>query len=115
MATNRGITYPLALENGGLKVSSDYDLLRESIYSVLETRPGERIMRPTYGTPDLVFQAIANIAVVAEQVRISLDNQIPQVDFEVVGTVDEGGAITLMVNWTVGALPQTPIYYRLLV
>ena len=72
MATIRSFTYPFALENGGLKLSEDYDVIRQRILQILETRPWERVMQPLYGTPDFVFNAYPSVAIVVERVQISL-------------------------------------------
>lgn len=65
--TLRSITYPLSLSNGGsLSLSSDADTVKEQIISVLETRPGERIMQPLYGVRDRVLSALAPSVVVSD-------------------------------------------------
>jgi hypothetical protein len=113
-AINRGLSYPLALSDGGLSVSTDLDLIRQAICSVLETRPFERIMRPRYGLSDLTFEAHPNPSIIAERVRQALEVQIADVDFVVTGTIEESGAYTLSVQWAVDELPQPPIEYRLI-
>jgi hypothetical protein len=109
----RGFAYPLTLENGGLKTSTDLDLIRESIYSVLETRPFERVMRSRYGTADLVFDAYASAGVIAERVRQSLELQIREASFEVLGTLLDSGEASLEIRWSVATLPQPAIRYKL--
>lgn len=114
MPNTRGLTYPLQIVNGGLKTSTDIDLLREAIYSVLETVPSERVMQYTYGTPQLVFDAISSFNVVLEIIRQALETQIPEVSrFEVLGDIDDEGVGRVTINWAVGELPQVPIQYQL--
>lgn len=56
----RGIRFPFRFSErtGGTEESSDLDRIRESIIQILETRPGERLMRPEFGSrvKDLVFE-----------------------------------------------------------
>jgi hypothetical protein len=113
MAVIRSFTYPFTLENGGLKLSEDYDVIRERILQVLETRPWERVMQPLYGTPDFVFNAYPSVAIVVERVRISLVTQIAGVTFEVSGDLAEDGMCSLTVNWAVDRVDQPPLQFRL--
>ncbi|HEY9735485.1 MAG TPA: hypothetical protein V6D06_04355 [Trichocoleus sp.] len=113
MATVRGLSYPLTLQNGGLQTSTDLSLILQAIYSVLETRPYERIMRPRYGTSDLAFVAHPSPAVIAERTRQALELQIAGVSFTTTGSIDENGAYTLTVDWAVNEIQQPPIRYAL--
>ena len=58
MAFFRGLSYPLEVVNGNLKLSEDAQLATEHIYSVLETRPYERVMRADYGLQDNTFETM---------------------------------------------------------
>jgi hypothetical protein len=114
MAIKRGIRYPLQIVNGSLAVSTDFDLLREAIFSVLETRPLERVLALSYGTPSYIFDTIRDPGVICEQIRISLATQIPGVDsFSVTGSIAEDGVMDVQVKWTVDSIEQPPIGYRL--
>ncbi len=113
MATIRSFTYPFALENGGLKLSEDYDVIRQRILQILETRPWERVMQPLYGTPDFVFNAYPSVAIVVERVQISLETQLQGVEFEVSGSLSEDGICALTVNWAVDQFEQPPLMFRL--
>lgn len=114
LANIRGLSYPLRLINGGLAVSTDLDLIKESIFSVLETIPSERVMQYTYGTPHLVFDSVPSFGVVLETIRQALESQIPEVDrFDISGNIDEDGIGRVEILWTVNDLPQVPIQYQL--
>ncbi|NJR40954.1 MAG: hypothetical protein HC781_21595 [Leptolyngbyaceae cyanobacterium CSU_1_4] len=113
MAVLRSLTYPLTLENGSLKLSEDFDVLKERIFQVLETVPYERVMQPTYGTPSFVFNTYPSIWIVVERVRISLTTQIPECEFEVSGKLGEDGVCSLAISWQARQVPQPPIAYRL--
>lgn len=114
LANIRGLSYPLRLINGGLAVSTDLNLIKESIFSVLETIPSERVMQYPYGTPHLVFDTVPTFGVVLEIIRQALETQIPEVTrFEILGDIDEEGVGRVTINWEVDSLPQVPIQYQL--
>ena len=101
--------YPIQLDsNGRIKLSYDTDCDRDAIFSVLETRPGERIERPTYGTPDFVFEGLTNAVAIPSRVEAALTDQISTVDsFEVTGAVQDEGILTMEISYFVGGDPQT--------
>ena len=67
----RGLGFPFRFSErtGGTEESSDLEHIRESILQILGTRPGERFMRPEFGSrvKDLVFEQ--NDAVLKALVR----------------------------------------------
>lgn len=109
----RGVSYPLTISNGSLQLSTDIQLIKESIFSVLETRFFERIMRPGYGTPDLIFDAIPSNEFALQQIRMALETQIEDVDFDVTGTMLDSGQMFINIEWTVNEIPQPIIKYLL--
>lgn len=110
----RGLRYPLTIINGGLAVSTDFDLIKEAIFSVLETRIFERVMRGNYGTPSFIFETIQDPNVICEQIRISLATQIPELDeVNVTGSISEDGVMQVQILWRVDGIDQPPIGYRL--
>ena len=56
----QGLKFPFQFseQTGTPMQSSDLDRINESIMQILETRPGERLMRPDFGSKvkDLVFE-----------------------------------------------------------
>lgn len=47
----KGIRFPFTVnEHGGVKMSESIDRINESIFIILETRKGSRLMLPTYGS-----------------------------------------------------------------
>lgn len=115
----RGLTYPLTLDGkGGLKTSSDLDLVKEHIYSVLETLPFERIMRAHYGLNNQVMNAIDS-TLIDLQVKRALEEEVVEVEsFDVVNlsTPDDlaNGIYNLSIYWTFeGQKPQAPLNIRL--
>lgn len=112
MANLRGIAYPLAIANGSLVLATDTDLIKGHIISVLETEPLERVMRPGYGTPDFLFNAVQDIHLIAQYVRQALEREIAAT-FEVTGSLDDSGAGVLSVLWSVDGVPQPPLNFEL--
>ena len=113
MANTRGISYRLTVVNGTLTTSEDIDLIRDHIFSVLETEPGERVMQLRYGTPDFLFQGIQDINVIAQLVRQQLEAEIDEATFAVTGRINDAGGSALAVNWSVQGIPQAPLNFEL--
>jgi phage baseplate assembly protein W len=80
-----GWAFPIQLDDGGqiAAVAGD-DLVRQSIWSILATAPGERVMRPTFGCglTDLVFapNSAMTHGLVATHVRDALLEFEPRID-----------------------------------
>jgi len=89
---------------GGMEESSDLDRIRESIFQILETRPGERLLRPEFGSrvKDLVFEQ--NDAVLKGLLRFHITDAIKRWEKRVVVT-----------NVSFDAPPETTDVNRLLV
>lgn len=113
MATLRTLAYPLAVKNGSLALSEDFDTIRDAIFSVLECRPGERVMKPRFGSPDFVFDAVQHPQAVLSRIQTALEEQIPDVEFAVGGNVLDDGAFNVQINWSVEQVPQVPIQFLL--
>ena len=88
----RGWSFPvLADGDGRIRMTGSDDSIRQSIWSILATAPGERVMRPDFGCPlqDLVFAVNddATAAEVSAAVREALAIWEPRVDvIDVVAT-----------------------------
>jgi len=84
----RGIRFPFRFfeRTGGTEESSDLDRIRESILQILETRPGERLMRPEFGSrvKDLVFEQ--NDAVLKGLLRFHITDAIRRWEKRVTAT-----------------------------
>lgn len=81
----QGLAFPvLPNENGTMARSSGAEKVRESIWLILSTATGERLMQPDFGCAvhDLVFQAnTATIrSAMADKVRKALEDWEPRID-----------------------------------
>ncbi len=91
-----------------VQMVSEIDDIKESIFLILETYPGERIMQPEFGCylKRLVFEKIDDSLVIRinEAIGKALLHFEPRVSFidaEVVTTDDLAGIVTLQVNFSV--------------
>lgn len=108
----QGIAYPLTISDGQLSTATDADLVRQQIFSVLETRPHERVMRPRYGMPDLLFNAIVP-GILGVAIQQALVAEIRQGVFEAaLADYDYEGGFAVEVRWSLSGIPQPPINFE---
>ena len=115
-STLRALTYPLLLDgNGGLRLSSGVEVVRDELVSVLETWNYERVMNAAYGLPpSLIFSAYTSNSVVVERIRQSIRRSVrhPGLEYSVSGQIEESGAVLVSIHWLHNGLPQPPLEYR---
>jgi len=101
-ATLQGPSYPLELDGkGGLKLSSNYDRLGEQILEVLQTRIGERLYRPFFGIPELLFETIDEYTL-SQTIRSQLEASLPITpNLSVAVELFEDGRVAIMVGYSV--------------
>jgi phage baseplate assembly protein W len=79
-----GWAFPIKPAGGGIPLASGPDKIRQSIWLILSTAPGERPMRPDFGCGihDLVFMAntVALRGLVQAKVREALVKWEPRID-----------------------------------
>ena len=95
----RGLSYPLQINGGGLKISSNSDRIYEQILEVLETRVGERIMRQFFGIPDLIFESFSEDLLrntIIKQIRESLPIEI-ETDMDL--SISEEGYVIIYLKY----------------
>lgn len=91
----KGWQFPVALDEGGALAVAEYEeSVRQSIWVILGTAKGERVMRPDFGCGiyDMVFGVNSSTAAseAAEEVRDALVSFEPRID--VLGVeVEPGG------------------------
>ena len=80
-----GITFPMELDElGKVKISRYEEAVRQSVWIILGTAPGERLMRPDFGCGihNLVFapNSAATIGKVVSEVTSALIEWEPRID-----------------------------------
>ncbi len=115
----RGCTFPMGVNlRGGIKQSNQTQKVRESIFIILSTQQGERLMRPTFGSKlnSLVFApnniATANLA--RHYVETSLTTWEPRIDLNeiIVENDNRHGRLLIHIHYTIKATlePQNLVY-----
>jgi hypothetical protein len=99
-----GISYPIQIENGNLKLVSDEDLYQGHILSLLETRPFERVMLPGYFTPDQLFQSYDQLVPDNTKLELILTRWIPQCVFTVKSQYSNNGEVAVSIYWSVPSI-----------
>ena len=115
-ASIRGIRYPLAVENGNLAVSTDYELISQQIRSVLETRYYERVMIADYGIGDYVLEILDPGLINSAIQTAILQNVDGLTDLSVLGdwkTSGDDGLYLVYIQYSVGGTPQPPLNFTL--
>jgi phage baseplate assembly protein W len=93
----RGWAFPVKVdEKGGVIRLSEYERdIRESIWIILSTSKGERVMRPDFGCGihDLVFEVIntTTMTEIENNVRQALAVFEPRIDVLKLGVLSDGG------------------------
>lgn len=110
--TMRGLKYPLELDGaGGLKLSSNYARIGEQIREVLETRIGERVFRPFFGLPEIMFETIDEYTL-AQSIKSQLLSALPVVpELDVRVSLREDGGANIVVVYSVEGSEQALIRY----
>ena len=111
----RGLTYPLTIANGGLATSVDFDLVREHVLSVVETRWYERVMRANYGTEDFIFEVLKP-ALINSQMQSAIENNVPEIEAVNVNgdwTRSDSGLYRIIITYYVEGVLQPPLSFTL--
>ena len=110
--TLQGLKYPLELDGkGGLKLSSNYARIGEQILEVLQTRIGERISRPFFGLPEMMFETIDEYAL-AQSIKSQLLSSIPVLlELDVRASLREDGSANIVVRYSVEGSEQALVRY----
>ncbi len=78
--TRTSFTFPLAVKNGSLALSSDADRDQQDIFATALTRLGERVLRPfTAGTANFVFDSVNTPNLIAKKLDIAIEHQCPSI------------------------------------
>jgi phage baseplate assembly protein W len=98
-----GWGFPVQLDDTGAIITAQYDeSVRQSIWIILGTAKGERVMRPNFGCGiyDLVFEvnSASTSGKVAQAVREALLVQEPRIDVRDVQVTAQGDGDTLYIH-----------------
>lgn len=104
-----GLAFPIELdENNQLKISRYEMAVQQSIWTILGTAKGERMMRPDFGCGihDFVFSAnsASTIAQIVSEVRQSLIEWEPRIDIldiDVTPDENEDSKLLIIINYQV--------------
>ncbi len=95
----RGWTFPVRLheKEGTIRFSEHERDIQESIWIILSTRKGERVMRPDFGCGihDLVFEVINTTTLTDIEVRVreALAEFEPRIDVTQVSALSDGAGV----------------------
>lgn len=113
----RGWAFPVDASAGDVNMVAGADDIRQAIRLILETEPGERVMRTEFGAglASLVFEPITSrlLALVRNQVETALIRWEPRIDIDGVNvSADQaaGGVLRIEIAYRVRA---TNTFYNL--
>jgi uncharacterized protein len=98
-----GLGFPIQFDGSGAIVTAQYEeSVRQSIWIILGTSKGERVMRPDFGCGiyDLMFEvtSASTSGKVAQEVREALLVQEPRIDVRDVQVEVPGNGEMLLIN-----------------
>jgi len=104
-----GLSFPVTLNDKGQIILTEYEgAVRQSIWTILGTAKGERMMRPDFGCGihDFVFSAnsASTVAQIVSEVRQSLIEWEPRIDIlDINVTLDENedSKLLIIINYQV--------------
>jgi phage baseplate assembly protein W len=93
----RGWAFPIAPDAGGeTELVADAEDVRQAVLLILETEPGERVMRPDFGAGlrGLVFEPVnaSTLALVRHRVEQALTTWEPRIAVDLVEVTAAGAA-----------------------
>jgi phage baseplate assembly protein W len=108
----QGLKYPLELDgDGGLKLSANYTRIGEQILEMLDTRIGERVYRPFFGIPELLFETIDEYAL-AQSLKSQLLGFLPVItELDVKVALLESGGANIVVFYSVAGGESAMVKY----
>lgn len=98
-----GWNYPVSLENGEVALARHEEDIRQAIRIILETAPGERLMRPDFGCGihDYVFAPnnVRTAGLIRFHVETALRRWEPRIDLESVSVrPDPDAPATILID-----------------
>ena len=109
----RGLTFPIQIgSQGGISLTTEVDEIMQAIRVILATTPGQRVMRPTFGSRlhELIFEPNdqETAALAARYAREALNMWEPRINLiSVVGIPDDshhmGSVLQLHIDFEIKA------------
>jgi uncharacterized protein len=104
-----GWRWPMAIDSqGGVALVHEEADIREAIINILQTAPGERVMRPEYGCAihDLIFAPMnaRTMGLIVRHVQQALGRWEPRIevpDVEVDVDTDDDGRVLIQVRYRI--------------
>jgi phage baseplate assembly protein W len=97
-----GWSFPVSAADGEVATAAYEEDVREAILIILQTNPGERVMRPTFGAGlrDFVFEPVntTTMALIQTRVQESLIDWEPRIDVQSVVVTATGELNVLNVD-----------------
>ena len=104
----QGWKFPIKVNpSGGISWSSGADRIRDAIWIVLGTSPGERVMRPTFGAgvQNFVFapNSAASRTALASAISTALTTWEPRIDIANINVSvgDEPNLVNISIDYTI--------------
>lgn len=106
----RGLHFPIGIDpvTGRIRTSAYEDSIRESIYLILMTRKGERVMQPDFGCgiQDYVFESMdygimSKMSTSVKNALIMWEPRIDEVEVDVAPSASETGMIEIRISYVV--------------
>ena len=105
----RGIRFPVSLNlNGGVSTSQLEENVRQSIFVILGTAPGERLQRPTFGCQihDLMFApnnelTAARAEVYCEEAIYKFEPRVEKVSCRAAVNADEPNRLDIRIEYVI--------------
>jgi len=96
-----GIAFPPQIDSRGeLALTAEYNEIQQSIYVILGTAPGERVMRPEFGCyiHDYIFAPsnLVTAAAVQTVVRQALERWEPRIILKTVNVLPSNGKLGVL-------------------
>lgn len=109
--TYRGIAFPFGKSSTSLPAAvSDADLVKASIRQIIMTSPGERVMRPDFGSNAYAFVFESNDEILEELIKAEVTGALgryePRAIVQEVSTRRDGSQIVITVAFIVSLTGQ---------
>jgi hypothetical protein len=103
----KAVKLPLQAVDSRVLLTDDYPtIVKQNIIAAIVTYQDERVYRPEFGIDDPVFTAIDTVpgmlGLIKTAIAGALDEDFPDVTYNVLGSITEDGRLDLVVNYRCG-------------